>query len=215
MAQPCLLAYSSKWQQKKMLVHAVGAGLVRGPFGQSGLTCCSLVCLIWGMHILEGRVHEPVAIANFFVRQHCKKGLTLMQVLKLSYIAHGFKLGLGYGPMANEYVEAWQHGPVFPSIYHEFKYQIKVRELGTEVNQYTPVESNFSDKDKKTLELVDYVYGSLDGWRLSKLTHEKNTPWDKTYNSHEAAPHIRGLTIKNELIEAHFKKIVDEHGIKI
>ena len=39
--------------------------------------------------------HDPVAIANEFILKK-PSDLTLMKLLKLSYIAHGFKLGM-YG----------------------------------------------------------------------------------------------------------------------
>ena len=77
--------------------------------------------------------HEPVAIANHFIELN-PDGLTLMQLLKLSYIAHGFKLGLDLGPLSRELAQAWKYGPVFPSIYHKFKYNPpeKINQLATE-----------------------------------------------------------------------------------
>ena len=68
----------------------------------------------------EQKGHNPIAIANHFI-DLSPNGLTLMQLLKLSYISHGFTLALLDKPLADEYAEAWRFGPVFPSIYHEFK----------------------------------------------------------------------------------------------
>ena len=71
--------------------------------------------------------HDPVAIANYFIglyeldKKNSGEGLDLMQLLKLSYLAHGFKLGITGHPLSNENLEAWRYGPVFPSIYQAFK----------------------------------------------------------------------------------------------
>ena len=161
-------------------------------------------------------IHEPVAIANFFIEKSTT-GLTLMQILKLSYIAHGFKLGLGIGELSNEYAEAWKYGPVFPSIYHEFKYEPpgKINDLGTEIDKITPVTSNFDKKELKIMELVHSAYGEVDGWRLSELTHQEGTPWYNLYHK-ENNKEIRGLSISNEDIKTHFKEtVIDKYQVKL
>ena len=56
----------------------------------------------------QNQGHEPVAIANYFI-DLSSKGLTLMQLLKLSYISHGFTLAFLDKPLADEYAEAWTH----------------------------------------------------------------------------------------------------------
>lgn len=162
------------------------------------------------------RPHEPVAIANFFI-ERSGEGLTLMQMLKLSYIAHGFKLGLDRGELSNEYAEAWKYGPVFPSIYHDFKHKPpgKIRTLGTELDQVTPVASDFDDADKKIMSMVDDIYGEVDGWRLSVLTHQEGTPWHTVFHK-QGGDRIRGMVIDNEMIRGHFKKtIIDKYGISV
>lgn len=158
--------------------------------------------------------HEPIAIANYFIKES-KSGLTLMQILKLSYIAHGFKLGLDYGELSKEYAEAWKYGPVFPSIYHEFKYEPpgKIKSLGTEIDEITPVVSDFSEKEIKVLSLVHEIYGGVDGWQLSSLTHKKGTPWYKFYYE-KGGDKIRGLNIDNADIKNHFKtEIIQKYNV--
>ena len=68
-------------------------------------------------------MHKSIAIANYLI-DLSKDGLTLMQIMKLSYFSHGFKMGmLGLdNPLANEFVQSWKLGPVFPNVYHQFKY---------------------------------------------------------------------------------------------
>ena len=44
-----------------------------------------------------------------------------MKIIKLVYIAHGHYLAKNDSPLFTEKVEAWDYGPVIPSLYHEFK----------------------------------------------------------------------------------------------
>ena len=165
---------------------------------------------------MEIQTHHPIAIANYFIK-HSEQGLTLMQVMKLSYIAHGLKLGLGMGPMSEELAEAWKYGPVFPSVYHEFKYEPpgKITALGTDIDEMTPITSNFIDRENNILNLVHDAYGGIEGWKLSALTHKKNTPWYNAYHN-GGGKDLRGVTIPNNEIENHFKnEIIKKYEIEL
>ena len=179
--------------------------------------------------MMSSITHNPIAIANYFIK---KSGynLDLMQVLKLSYIAHGFKLGLTEKPLSNELVQAWKFGPVFSSVYHKFKYEPpgeKIQELGMK-KRIVPVpiksyfgnenmsmikreelQSNFSDEDKKIMDTVCYIYGELTGIQLSVLTHKEKTPWYQTYYNEDCpGEKFHGVTIPNEEIKKHYSDVV-------
>ena len=162
-------------------------------------------------------MHNPVAIANWFTKKS-EYGFDLVQLLKLSYIAHGFKLGLHSAPMANEYVEAWKYGPVFPSIYYEFRYRVenpsdKIKVLGAEIDEISPAINPFTKEEQKILQRVFEIYGKFDGWQLSKLTHEEGTPWHKAYHEKDGYK-FRGVTIENKEIKNYFKtKIVEKYEL--
>ena len=156
-------------------------------------------------------MHNSIAIANYFIRLSQNKGLTLMQLLKLSYLAHGFKMGI-FGekhPLANELVQAWKFGPVFPNIYHEFKYEPpgEIKEMATFLeneNFLKIVESSFNSEEKKIMGFVYSVYGGFTGLELCKLTHQKGTPWHNAwYNG--GGKEFLGVTISNEEIASHFR----------
>lgn len=53
-----------------------------------------------------------------------KNEIPPLKMQKLVYISHGWHLALSDGKplVSDEYVEAWPYGPVFPSVYHEFKH---------------------------------------------------------------------------------------------
>ena len=155
--------------------------------------------------------HDPVAIANYFIGLSKSKGLTLLQLLKLSYIAHGFKLAFFSKPLANEYAEAWKYGPVFPSIYHEFKYEKpgpiknKAKWADMQSNTLKEVSSDFSDDEKTIMKLTHQKYSPLDGWQLSAITHAEGTPWAKAWKE---GKYIRGFSISNDTIEEHYASLI-------
>ena len=160
-------------------------------------------------------MHNPLAITNYFIELG-KEKLTLMQLLKLSYIAHGFSLAISDKELSKELVQAWKFGPVFPSVYHEFKYQgsgpIKeyAEKLGPDKKTLVPIQGEFSDTENRTMQLVYDVYGNLNGWQLSALTHKEGTPWYQVWHNEEGSKYD-GVPIKNQLIKDHFYKIISKY----
>lgn len=60
-------------------------------------------------------------VANTFLRlAHTDgKSISPMKLQKLIYLAHGLNLALHGEPLVETEPEAWQHGPVFRSLYRE------------------------------------------------------------------------------------------------
>ena len=149
--------------------------------------------------------HNPVAIANYFIELNNKTEhlLDLMKLLKLSYIAHGFSLGILEEELSNELAEAWKYGPVFPSIYYAFKdqnpYNIENPKLKVKQNVFKKEEENII---KQTFA----SYGKLDGWKLSLLTHQEHTPWHTHYNKPNGGKDLFEVKIPNEDIKKYFKE---------
>ncbi|MPX98361.1 DUF4065 domain-containing protein, partial [Salinivibrio sp. VYel6] len=108
-------------------------------------------------------------IAALFTELAKKKGryLTHMQLQKLTYIAHGFKLAISGGQqgLISDPVNAWKFGPVIPSLYHDLK------RFG---NGYVPELNKgmqIANEDVDIVQAVYDTYGHLDGVSLSELTH--------------------------------------------
>ena len=152
--------------------------------------------------------YSAKAVANFFIRRYGRHGISPLKLQKLIYIAHGWCLALTDEPLVkDEHVEAWQHGPVFPSVYYEF------REFGANIitRQATELAADFSietpevtdDTTKRLLDKVWEHYGKYSGAQLSRLTHKPGSPWDIA--SREANG-IRNFHISNDLIKAHYKE---------
>ena len=64
--------------------------------------------------------HCPLLVADYFIARSGGR-LTPLQVIKLTYIAHGYSLAINGEPLVDEAVEAWRYGPVVPSVYYGAK----------------------------------------------------------------------------------------------
>ena len=140
-------------------------------------------------------------IANRLLTLSAERGetLSLMQVLKLVYFAHGWCLALRDEPLISEPIAAWKHGPVIESLYFDFR-----REQGTW--NLAPLSSEpearpMSEQDDKLLGQILDTYGNEDAFMLSYLTHIPDGPWDKVRRQGK-----RGETIPNPLIKEHFRE---------
>lgn len=153
--------------------------------------------------------YPALAVANSVldVAKSQGKSLTIMQLLKLVYIAHGWTLGLLDQPLVNEPVCAWQHGPVYPSVYREF------RRFGSapitdkaKIPLYGDASANLLPQQQAILESVVRNYGSIHAFRLSEMTHQADTPWSEVYRNGLG----RGEVISDELIGHHYKRLIDD-----
>ena len=159
----------------------------------------------------EGALCNPQAVANYFLEKSSPQGLTPMQLNKLVYIAHGWVLACLNRPLFDEPVEAWQHGPVVPSLYHEFKH-FGAKPITEMSAMYVPDENRFITprvKESYTqlvglLDIVWQIYGRLSGGQLRSLTHTAGSPWAQSYS-----PGMRNVTISNDIIKPHYVDLIN------
>ncbi len=161
------------------------------------------------------------AIANEFLELAARDGkkLTPMQLQKLVYFAHGWYLAITGEPLINEHVEAWQWGPVIPSLYNEFKrfgnqpitdLSRVVKVSGGKVG-YVPLRLEDPDNPQKAefarqlINRVWQIYGKFTASQLSEMTHAPDSPWSQTPNKE-----IRGTDIPEELIKTYFQRLARE-----
>lgn len=154
---------------------------------------------------------RPEIIANFFLEKSFEEGhqLTPIQIIKLTYLAHGWHLGLKGEPLLGEPIEAWKYGPVVPSLYH------LVKDYGrAPVDQLLTVDGKQQVLDREStlvplLERVWEVYGKrYDGMQLSTLTHQDGTPWHEVWEARGGKTAMNCI-IPNDLIQRHFKEKAD------
>lgn len=128
------------------------------------------------------------------------KCLTPMQLVKLTYIAHGWSLALREKDLFRNRIEAWQYGPVIPDLYHATKSYgrnaIPLEVVGD------PNAISVSVDDRDFLMAVFNKYGHLDGIALSYLTHRAGTPWTQVYRAD-----VKGIEIPDALIRRHYREL--------
>lgn len=141
--------------------------------------------------------YDARQIANWFVTRSQRDGkmLSIMSLLKLTYIAHGWHLETQNTPLFSNRVEAWQYGPVVPDVYRDFRRQgINVSDPVT-----TVPNAPFAKQDEEFLEQIYNIYGRLAAFQLSEITHVPGGPWDiATKTGGYYAP------IPDELIKQHY-----------
>ena len=150
---------------------------------------------------------SPLAVAKYFIERAAPSDdLTPMKLVKLCYIAHGWHLALREDPLSSEPAQAWKYGPVFPSVYYEFKHYGRDRIPRYEADSIStrPVRSGDTEA---ILEKVYKEYRHFDGLQLSTLTHKKGTPWYKVWYE-QGGKSERGAEIPNALIEEHYRDFV-------
>ena len=153
------------------------------------------------------------APANYFIQHH--SGISPLKLQKLVYVSHGWNLGVFGEPLVNdEYAEAWRYGPVFPSLYHEFKdFGSKpIDRWATDESDpnFAPTVPQIESIDTQTPELLERVwegYGHFTPGQLSALTHAEGTPW---YEAWHDSPGWRNLHIDNKVIRAHYEKLLEQ-----
>jgi uncharacterized phage-associated protein len=161
--------------------------------------------------------YSAKAVANEFLELAKKdsKQLTPMQLQKLVYFAYGWYLAITGKRLINERVEAWEWGPVVPSLYSEFKRfgsdpitdlarEAAFQGLTATLRPYR-VKSGNNIEDGEALQIIRRVweiYGKYSASQLSTMTHEPNSPWAQTPDKD-----IRGTDIPDNLIASYFRRL--------
>ena len=166
--------------------------------------------------------YSAKAVANYFLAlaKEEDKDLTPLQIQKLVYLAHGWYMAFYEEPLVDdEYVEAWDYGPVFPSLYHELKEfgadpinrlakNIEYIEGADKLGVWIPVIGKEDSITKNLLGQAWEVYKDSTGGQLIELTHTEGSPWAQTRSKHK---NIINADISNDIIREYYKGKLKEH----
>jgi uncharacterized phage-associated protein len=120
------------------------------------------------------------------------ESITTLKLQKLLYYCQGFHLALFDEPLFDDRIEAWDHGPVVPSVYHEFKgYGRETLPI-----QLFDVDASLTHDQRELIDEVYTVYGQFSAWKLRNMTHDE-MPWKKTFEEGQS-------TIRHEDLRAYF-----------
>lgn len=122
-------------------------------------------------------------VAKFFIilaNQRADDLMTNLKLNKMLYFAQGAYLARTGSLLFEDEIEAWQLGPVIPSVYRRYKV------CGSNPIHEDKAEFSFSvltDEERETLYDVVREFGKYTGATLVNITHKGNTPWRKTIDS--------------------------------
>lgn len=134
-----------------------------------------------------------------------------MQVQKLVYFAHGWSLALTGHGLVEDQVQAWDFGPVFPTLYSALRKFGRNRiDRVLRWGEDTPFSFDdageaFEELTAEERSIIDQVwnaYGKFPAFKLSALTHEPGTPWETAFESGKNRP------ISDDEIKAYFTNLM-------
>ena len=120
-----------------------------------------------------------------------------LKLQKLCYYAQGLCTAMRGLSLFSDRIEAWDHGPVVPNLYHAYK------QYGS---QPIPAVTDFDAQqitaaDRRALYDIYEYYGQYPAWRLRNMTHDE-PPW-----ANAAEKPNKEITI-DELVD-YFKQYID------
>lgn len=165
--------------------------------------------------------YSATLIADYILAYN-EKPLTKLDVIKLTYISHGWHLAMFNGKsLIGDQIEAWVLGPVIPTLYRAlrvYKRQNidKLIYCGTILN--TPLIAKrkelmverIHEQSRMLIDRVVGEYSHLNAMQLSALTHQPNTPWSDCYIDGQ-----RFTPIPNNIIQRHYLKLAKERSPRI
>jgi len=148
---------------------------------------------------------QPLDVANFFLSAMDDDAgdlISNLKIQKLVYYAQGVHLAMFDTVLFDEDIEAWEHGPVVPSLYQEFKI------FGRKAIEPNFTDFNidiFSSEQKKMLQDVYNTFGQFSAWVLRNMTHDER-PWLETTNN---GVEVHGV-IQKDLLKEYFKTQIED-----
>ena len=146
-------------------------------------------------------------IAAYFIKKSIaeRRPLTPIQIMKLCYFAHGYKLAIDKKPLVDETLQAWKYGPVFKDLYHALKIYGN-KQINRIPSLFEGEEEDISEGDSEILDAVYESLSDMDGMSISDLTHEKESPWFEVWE--KQGKNSKYAPIDNESIKNYFEKIL-------
>lgn len=151
-------------------------------------------------------IYKNIGIANWFIQKGIDRGapLTQMQLQKLMYFAHALSLASGRGPIIRGQFLAWKYGPVLQELYdftkswgrEGIKNPIHVPD-GSPYQLKIPVAPKDDRELMTVLESTWQTFAEYDAHKLSELSHEVGSPWEKAYTKTGAGTVISDTAISD------------------
>jgi uncharacterized phage-associated protein len=157
--------------------------------------------------------HDARGVANAILDLADQAGIevTPLKLQKLIYFAHGHSLRTrGHELVFNSFL-AWDHGPVVQVAYKQFS-DLRHRKIDRRARWKNFATSNFeiacaqlSVEEMTCLSDAMSIYGPVDAYTLSKMSHAPNGPWSIVRSAPGRYP---DRLISKELIAQYFSEVI-------
>lgn len=155
---------------------------------------------------------DPRALSNLILDIADEEGIevTNLSLNKVLYFVHALYLANTEKPLVRAKIEAWQYGPVFREVYHQFKsfdrspITERARVLNPETGEFETAESCIEQNEYNKIKSLALPYLRMKPGQLVDLSHQAGGPWhDAWYHDGDVNP---GMEITNDSIRAFFSK---------
>lgn len=135
--------------------------------------------------------------------------VTPLKLQKMLFFVHADYLCKYGSALINEEFEAWNYGPVVPSVYAQFK-EFSRQPITKRAVTFDPISRTSSIKvaqldgltSGRVREIFD-IYIGVEGGVLSGLSHRSDGPWDQARKQFEANKNINRVISNNLIAAAH------------
>ena len=125
-----------------------------------------------------------------------REGITNLKLQKVLYFAQAHYLAKLNRTLFSDKIEAWEYGPVVPTIYKKYKNQ-KSNPIILESDK-----SSLLKEDKKEVKLIWDIFGGYSAGRLVNITHA-HSPWKDAYKRHNT-------TISNKSLKDYYTPLLNK-----
>ena len=154
---------------------------------------------------------DPRALSNMIldIADEVEIDVTNLALNKILYFVHALYLAETDKPLISAKIEAWQYGPVFREVYHQFKKfdRLPIKEraeiLNVETGEYEAAKCGEEQIEYEKLRDIALPYIRMRPRALVDLSHAQGGPWHEAwYHDGDVNP---GMEITNEAIKSFFK----------
>lgn len=125
------------------------------------------------------------------------EGITNLKLQKIVFLAQAAYLAIKGKPLFDDEIQAWQYGPVIPSLYNSYK------ECGRNPIDTPATSKNIDNKTASFLSDVWGIFGKYSAAQLVDYTHG-HLPWKEAFNAGN------GTTITNSSIKSFYKNVFSD-----
>ena len=157
-------------------------------------------------------MYSASTIANYFLHKSWLEGdpLSLMKLLKMVYIAHGWYLADTNKPLIGDRILAWPYGPIIPELYYQIR-DFEDRPITSPINSafYSVNEQVFDESLTEFLDTIWDHYKNFSALQLSALTHKDGSPWSLVAQNYPRKKLAKNsIIIPNEIIQHYYAQKV-------